>query len=96
MEADEHPYEVVYEKLPKQLGFEPQVTLEEEVYEMLKLLTQPHIRERIEAIRRVILPKTRWSGLHKEMEVLERYKVKPRKKVSLGSDGGGEDDTKRE
>jgi len=94
VEADEHPYEVVYEKLPKQMGFDPQVTLEEEVYEMLKLLTQPHIRERIEAIRHVILPKTRWSGLHKEVEVLERYKVKPRKAVGLGSDGDREDDLK--
>jgi len=95
VEADEHPYEVVYKKLPRKLGFEPQVTLEEEVYEMLKLLTQPHIRERIEAIRHVILPKTRGSGLHKEMDVIERYTVRPRKVVGLGVEGGGEDDPER-
>jgi UDP-sulfoquinovose synthase len=95
VEADEHPYEVVYEKLPQQLGFEPQVTLEEEVYQMLKLLIQPSIRSRIEAIRQVILPKTRWSGLHKEMDVIERYKVRPRRVVGLGAEGGGEDDPER-
>lgn len=31
VEADEHPFEVIYEQLPKTFGFEPKVSLEEEV-----------------------------------------------------------------
>lgn len=71
VESDEHPYEALYKNLPEQFGFEPTVTLEEEIYEMFKLLTQPDIKRRIEEKMHVILPKTRWSGEKKEMKVIE-------------------------
>jgi len=80
VEADEHLYEVIYEQLPKTFGFEPKISLEEEVYEMFELLTQPEIKQRIEAKKHVIMPKTRWSGLKKEMDVLETYTVEPKRK----------------
>lgn len=83
VEADEHPYEVVYEKLPNTFGFEPKVPLEEEVHRMFELLMQPHIRERIEKYRHTIIPKTRWSGLKKEAEVLETYTYEPAFKMPV-------------
>ncbi|MFQ6042239.1 MAG: NAD-dependent epimerase/dehydratase family protein [Candidatus Poribacteria bacterium] len=83
IEADEHPYEVIYEKLPNGFGFEPKVSLEDEVYEMLKLLMRPEVKRRIEEKRDVIMPKTRWSGLKKEMEVLETYTVTPKRRSKV-------------
>ena len=83
VEADEHPLEVIYEQLPKTFGFEPSISLEEEVYEMFELLMQPEIRQRIEEKKHVIMPKTRWSGLKKEMEVLETYTVMPKGKSKV-------------
>ena len=84
VEADDHPYEALYEKLPEQLGFRPAISLEEEVYEVFRLLIQPEIKTRIEEKRHVILPKTRWSGLKKDMDVLETYSVeKPTKETPL-------------
>ena len=83
VEADEHPFEVIYEQLPKAFGFEPKVSLEEEIYEMFKLLTQPEIRQRVEEKKHVIMPRTRWSGLKKEMDVLETYTVTPKRKAKI-------------
>ncbi len=80
VEADEHPYEARHEKLPQQLGFAPTVSLQEEVYEIFRLLIQPKIRSRIEEKRHVILPKTRWSGLKKDMDVLETYSIEKKTK----------------
>jgi UDP-sulfoquinovose synthase len=71
VEADEHPYEAIYENLPDKFGFKPEVSLEEEIYEMFKLLIQPEIKKRIEEKNHVILPKTMWSGKKKDMKVLE-------------------------
>lgn len=71
VEADEHPYEAIYENLPDKFGFKPEISLEEEIYEMFKLLTQPEIKRRIEEKSHVILPKTMWSGKKKDMKVLE-------------------------
>ncbi len=71
VEADEHPFEVLYNNLPEKYDFKPTVTLEEEIREMFKLLTQPEIKKRIEEKAHVIMPKTRWSGEKKEMKVLE-------------------------
>lgn len=58
VEADIHPFEPIYNKLPDQFGFKPRVTLEDEIYCMLGLLTQPHIKERIEEKKHLILPRT--------------------------------------
>lgn len=71
VEADEHPFEAIYKNLPERFGFKPEVTLEEEITEMFKLLIQPECKRRIEEKIHVILPKTRWSGQKKDMKVLE-------------------------
>jgi UDP-sulfoquinovose synthase len=80
VESDIHPFEPIYNKLPDQLGFKPRVTLEDEIYRMLELLTQPHIKERIEEKKHLILPRTWWSGIKKQvetLEVLEEIKYEP-------------------
>lgn len=71
VESDIHPFEPIYNKLPDRFGFEPKVALDDEIYRMLELLTQPHIRQRIEEKKHLILPKTWWSGLKKQVETLE-------------------------
>jgi UDP-sulfoquinovose synthase len=71
VEADNHPYEALYENLPQQHGFKPEVSLEEEVYEMFKLLIQPDIKRRIEEKTHVIMPRTTWGGKKKKMKTLE-------------------------
>ncbi len=71
VEADIHPFEAIYEKLPKEYGFSPKVDVEEEVYRMFELFTQPEIRARIEEKKHLIIPKTWWSGIKKEVERLE-------------------------
>jgi UDP-sulfoquinovose synthase len=71
VEADDHPLEPHFNKLPDQFGFKTEVSLEEEIYESFKLLTQPEIKDRIAQKKHVILPKTTWGGQKKEMEVLE-------------------------
>ena len=38
---------------------------------MFKLLLTPHIKQRIEEKKHLILPKTWWSGVKKEVERLE-------------------------
>ena len=80
VESDIHPFEPIYNKLPDQLGFKPRVTLEDEIHRMLELLTQPHIKERIEEKKHLILPRTWWSGIKKQvetLEVLEEIKYEP-------------------
>ena len=71
VEADRHPFEPIYEKLPKEYGFEPQVSPEEAVYRMFELLTQPEIKARIEQKKHLILPQTWWSGIKKRVETIE-------------------------
>jgi nucleoside-diphosphate-sugar epimerase len=71
VEADRHPFEPVYENLPSQFGFEPQVDPEEEIYRMYELLTQPHIRTRIQQSMYHIVPRTWWSGQHRKVETIE-------------------------
>lgn len=73
VEAEHHPLEVVSQKLPNAFGFRPKITLEEEVTEMLKLLTRPEIQSRIEMKKHTVMPKTRWSGEKRDSEVLEVY-----------------------
>ena len=71
VEADRHPFEAIYENLAKNYGFEPQVSIEDEVHRMFSLLTQPEIQERIEEKKHLILPSTWWSGQKKKVEKLE-------------------------
>jgi UDP-sulfoquinovose synthase len=71
VEAEVHPYEPVYNKLPDQFGFAPKVSLEEEVYRMFELLTQPQIKQIMEERKHLILPRTWWSGKKKQVDTLE-------------------------
>ena len=71
VEADEHPFEALCKKLPKEYGFEPQVDIEEEIHRMFKLFTTDQIKQRIEERKQIIMPKTWWSGVKKEVERLE-------------------------
>jgi UDP-sulfoquinovose synthase len=71
VEADRHPFEPIYSKLPDNLGFVQNDTLEREIYRMFELLTKPEIKARIEEKKHLILPKTWWSGEKKEVERLE-------------------------
>jgi UDP-sulfoquinovose synthase len=71
VEADRHPFNPIYENLPQKFGFTPKVSLEEEIYRILELLTKPEIKQRIQEKRHLILPKTWWSGIKKEVETLE-------------------------
>jgi UDP-sulfoquinovose synthase len=71
VEADRHPFEPIFNKLPDEFGFIQADTLEKEIYRIFELLIQPEIRQRIEEKRHVILPKTWWSGIKKEVERLE-------------------------
>jgi UDP-sulfoquinovose synthase len=71
VEADRHPFEPIYEKLPKEYGFQPQVTPEEEVYRMFELLTRPEVKARIEQKKHLILPRTWWSGEKRRVDTLE-------------------------
>lgn len=75
VESDDHPFEPLFDKLPEQFGFKSEVSLEEEVYEMFRLLSQKDIKERIEEKAHVILPKTTWGGQKREMEILEEYEL---------------------
>ncbi len=84
VEADRHPFEPIYDKLPKRFGFEHQVSPEDEVYRMFELLTRPHIRERIQKMMYHIVPSTWWSGDHRRVETIEVLDWKPE---DSGSDG---------
>ena len=80
VESDIHPFEPIYSKLPDRFGFEPKVTLEDEIYRMLELLTLPDIKQRIQEKKHLILPKTWWSGVKKvveTLEVIEEIKYEP-------------------
>jgi len=84
VESDIHPFEPIYNKLPDRFGFKPGVTLEDEIYRMLELLIQPQVKERIEEKKHLILPRTWWSGIKKQvetLEIIEEIKYEPGVKV---------------
>jgi len=71
VEAEKHPFEPIYKKLPDEFGFEPKVPPGEEIYRMFELLMRPEISERIEQKKHLILPKTWWSGEKRRVETIE-------------------------
>jgi len=71
VEAEEHPYEVMHDKLKEQFGFGSDSNLEDEIRHMFQAVLEPTAKQRIEEKRETLFPRTRWSGEHKEMEVLE-------------------------
>jgi len=76
VEADEHPFEVLYERLPNEYGFETKVSLDEEIARMYELFLTDKVKSRIEERKQVIMPKTWWSGEKKEVERLELLDLK--------------------
>ena len=82
VESERHPFEPIYENLQKKFGFKPQVTLEEEIYRMFKLLTMPAIKKRIEEKKHHIIPKTWWSGEKRKVETIELFELEKEIKKS--------------
>ena len=76
VESDRHPFEAIYEKLPKNYGFKPQVNLGKEIYRIFELLLKPGIRGRIEEKKHLIIPKTWWSGQKREAQRLQLLDLK--------------------
>ncbi|MBL7070843.1 MAG: NAD-dependent epimerase/dehydratase family protein [Candidatus Omnitrophica bacterium] len=71
IEANRHTFEPIFDKLPDEFGFIQSNTLENEIRRMFKLLSQPHIKSRIEEKRHLIMPRTWWSGVKKEVKRIE-------------------------
>ena len=88
VEADRHPFEPIFEKLPNQFGFEPQVSPEEEIVRMFELLIQPHVRKRIQQAMYHIVPRTWWSGDHRRVETIEVLELE-QELDRMGGDGRG-------
>ena len=74
IEADRHLFEPIFNKLPDEFGFIQQDTLEKEITRMFEVLTHPEIKKRIEEKEHLILPRTWWSGIKKEVGQLELIK----------------------
>jgi UDP-sulfoquinovose synthase len=74
VEAEEHPYEVIHEKLSDRFGFASESGFADEVRHLFRVLTQPENRQRIIEMRDTLFPKTKWSGEHGKLEVLETWK----------------------
>jgi len=74
VESEEHPYEVIHEKLQDRFGFASESGFADEVRHLFRVMLQPENRDRILAQRGALFPKTRGSGEHGEMKVLERWK----------------------
>jgi UDP-sulfoquinovose synthase len=74
VESEEHPYEVIHEKLQDRFGFASESGFADEVRHLFRVMLQPENRDRILAQQGALFPKTRWSGEHGEMKVLERWK----------------------
>ncbi len=74
VESEEHPYEVIHEKLADKFGFESESAFADEVRHLFRVLLQPEIRARIINQQDTLFPKTRWSGEHGDLEVLETWK----------------------
>jgi UDP-sulfoquinovose synthase len=71
VESEEHPYDVIHEKLRDKFGFRSLATMEDELRHMFHALMAPTARQRIAELISVLSPTTRWSGEHGPMEVLE-------------------------
>jgi len=74
VESEEHPYEVIHDKLQERFGFSSESGFADEVRHLFRVMLQPENRDRILAQQGALFPKTRWSGEHGEMKVLERWK----------------------
>ena len=74
VEAEEHPYEILHDKLRDRFGFTSESNFEQEIYYMFRKLHDSESKSIIESIKDSLVPKTRWSGETKKMRILETYK----------------------
>lgn len=74
VESEEHPYEVIHEKLADRFGFESESAFADEVRHLFRVLLQPEVKARILKQQDTLFPRTKWSGEHGELEVLETWK----------------------
>lgn len=74
IESEEHPLEVIAQKLPNTFGYKPKITIEEEIGRMFDLLNTPEIKTKIQQKSYSLSPKTRWNGDKKDSKILENYK----------------------
>ena len=74
VEAEEHPYEVIHDKLSENFGFASESSFEDEVRGMFEVLTQPEAVARIKQQESKLFPTTKWSGEVGELKVLETWK----------------------
>ena len=74
VEAEEHPYEVIHDKLKDNFGFASESSFEEEVRGLFRVLTQPDAIERIKQQESKLFPATKWSGEVAKLKVLETWR----------------------
>jgi hypothetical protein len=74
VESEEHPYEVIHEKLGERFGFASESGFADEVRHLFRVLLQPEHKARILAQKDTLFPKTKWSGEHGTLEILETWK----------------------
>lgn len=74
VESEEHPYEVIHEKLSDRFGFRSDSGAADEIRRLFVMLHQPQNRDRILQQRNTLFPRTRWSGEHGTLNVIDRWK----------------------
>ena len=74
VEAEEHPYEVIHDKLQDNFGFASESGFEDEIRRLFEVMTQPDMVARIKEQESKLFPKTKWSGEEGELKVLETWK----------------------
>ncbi len=82
VEAEEHPYDVIHEKLVNEFGFESQSSLDDEIRQIFKAVLEPEAKARILEQKESLFPKTRWSGEHGDMKVLETIQFGQKERVA--------------
>jgi UDP-sulfoquinovose synthase len=76
VEAEEHPYEVIHDKLKNNFGFNSETTFEDELRHIFTSLMKPEAKQRIEEQSEVLFPRTRWSGETGELKIIETIQHK--------------------
>ena len=67
--------ELIHEKLSERFGFQSESGFASEVRHLFQVLKQPEARARILSQRDTLFPKTKWSGEHGKLEVLETWRA---------------------
>ncbi|MCP4171939.1 MAG: NAD-dependent epimerase/dehydratase family protein [Fuerstiella sp.] len=82
VEAEEHPYEVIHDKLSENFGFASESSFEDEVRGMFEVLTKPEAVARIKEQESKLFPTTKWSGESAKLKVLETWKPEIKDKAA--------------